>query len=83
MKKKISLRMIRKQWGLTIEQLSLNSGIPYSTIQALEKGRGKNFSLITKHTLADYFGVGVFKVFPEEIERFLILRKEFKKIKKI
>jgi transcriptional regulator with XRE-family HTH domain len=82
MKKKINLRGIRKQSGLTIEQVSLDTGIPFSTIQALEKGRGKKFSLITKHTLTDYFGVGLFKAFPEDAERFKILKTEFHKSKK-
>jgi len=64
-KKSYSLRGLRKEAGLTLQQLSERTGINLCTIQALETGRGKGFNVVIKQTLADYFHCPMRVLFPE------------------
>lgn len=68
-KQHYSLRGLRKAAGLTIQQVSEQTGIPYSTVQALESGRGKGFDVNTKNKLAGFYKVPMVEVFAEERER--------------
>jgi transcriptional regulator with XRE-family HTH domain len=61
----LSLRVTRLKKGLTLRQVSEQTGISLSTIAALEQGMGKNFRAELKHTLADFYGKPVFVLFPE------------------
>lgn len=63
------LRELRRGRGLTLQEVSAQTGISLSTIQALETGRGKNYNVTIKHTLADFFEVDFFALWPEERER--------------
>jgi len=71
--KTYSLRELRKAAGLTLEAVSLKTGIPLPTIQALETGRGKGFSVTMKHTLADFYHVPTQLLFPEIQEQIDLL----------
>ena len=68
-KKPITLRALREARGLTLQAVAMATGIPYSTVQAIESGRGAGFSLETKQRLAAFFGVPVASLFSEEKER--------------
>ena len=69
-KKSVSrLRAMRKERGLTLMELSAKTDIPSSTIAALEVGAGERFSLTLKRTLADFYGVQIVELFPEEDAR--------------
>jgi transcriptional regulator with XRE-family HTH domain len=74
-KKQLSMRELREKAGLSLIQLSVNTDIPYSTVQALEAGRGKGFSPATKHRISDYFQVNFFSLFPEERDRFEAMQR--------
>jgi DNA-binding XRE family transcriptional regulator len=65
----LTLRDLRKSKGLTLQAVSEQTGIPLATIQALETGRGKNYNVELKHTLADFYGVPMLDLFAEERER--------------
>jgi transcriptional regulator with XRE-family HTH domain len=64
-----SLEALRKERKLTVRQVAEVTKIPDGTIVSLEKGAGKNYNVVTKHTLADFYGVPMFSLFPEERER--------------
>lgn len=81
--KKLSLHDLRKKAGFTLEEVSQKSGVPYSTVRALEIGMGKGFSLNIKRKIADVFHVEVLKLFPEEMEKIQGLMEELKSKKEI
>jgi len=64
-KKTYNLRELRLAAGLTMQQLAEQTGINIASVQAIETGRGKNYSVIAKHTLADFFHVPARRLFPE------------------
>jgi transcriptional regulator with XRE-family HTH domain len=66
MKKKIDLRELRKKAGKTLEEVAAGTGLPYSTVRAIEVGMGKNFAPTIKHKISDFFGVNFLAAFPEE-----------------
>jgi len=63
------MRRVRDKAGLTLEQVSAGTGIPYSTIQAFESGRGVGYSIEQKGKIADFLGVPFFSLWPEERKR--------------
>jgi transcriptional regulator with XRE-family HTH domain len=64
--KHVSLKELRG--GRTFREVSEATGIPISTVLAIENGYG-NYSIILKHKLTDYYGVSFFATFPEESAR--------------
>jgi transcriptional regulator with XRE-family HTH domain len=79
-KKTYSLRKLRLDAGLTLQQLSEKTGIGASTIQVFEtsKKRRENYDVVMKHQLADFFHVPVRLLFPEinqQAARLLGVRK--------
>src|SRR4030042_5101969 len=79
-KKSLSLRELRLAAGLSIERLSVSTGIAYSVIQALEIGRGRNFSAGAKHMLAHFFKVDPLALFPELEEQIAALAGTGRKV---
>jgi len=69
----------RKAAGLTLAELARASGVNHATTQALEAGRGKNFSLKFKTQIAAALGVKggdeFFKLWPEERRRLAEMNK--------
>ena len=57
------LRKMREKRGLSIEELSRETGISYGAIIALEHGKTKNPTLQTALALAKFFGVPVEQFF--------------------
>lgn len=60
-----SLKELRKAKGLTLQELSEQTGIKLPTLQALESGRGTGFKDHFKITLSDFFQVPLKHLFPE------------------
>lgn len=60
-----SLRDLRTARKLTLYQVSEKTGIPFSTIRALEVGQGKGFNVVIKQTLADFYELPLRELFPE------------------
>jgi len=77
MKKILNLREARG--STTLAQVSEDTGIPISTLNALERGFGKGYSILLKHKVASYFGVDMLALFPEEREKFQIIMGRSKK----
>lgn len=67
--KEYSLKDLRKARGLSIEKLAIKLDIPSSTYRIIENGGGKNFSVTRKHIIANFFGIEMPVLFPEERER--------------
>lgn len=67
--KEYSLKDLRKARGLSIEKLAIKLDIPSSTYRIIENGGGKNFSVARKHIIANFFGIEMPVLFPEERER--------------
>lgn len=63
--KTYSLRELRLKKGLTLQQVEEKTGIALGTIQALETGRGKNYNIVIKQTLADFYELPLRELFPE------------------
>jgi transcriptional regulator with XRE-family HTH domain len=59
--------------GLTLAELGRRTGIDYSTVQALEAGRGTNYNIEVKKKIADALGAqgaeGFFSLWPEELKK--------------
>jgi len=70
----LTLRAMRKSKGLTMQAVSEQTNIPLATIQALETGRGKNYNVELKHTLADFYHIPMLTLFPEERERIELIK---------
>jgi transcriptional regulator with XRE-family HTH domain len=69
-----SLRELRRKAGLSIQEVAMQTGIAYSTLQSLETGRGVNFNILTKQKLADFYRVPLRRLFPETDELMNVLR---------
>jgi transcriptional regulator with XRE-family HTH domain len=63
--KAYSLRELRLEKGLTLQQVEEKTGVALGTIQALETGRGKNYNIVIKQTLADFYELPLRELFPE------------------
>lgn len=63
--KAYSLRKLRLAKGLTLQQVEEKTGVSLAMIQAFETGRGKNFSIVAKQTLADFYELPLRELFPE------------------
>jgi transcriptional regulator with XRE-family HTH domain len=61
----IEMRKRRQAAGLTLEELAKRVGLAYPTVQALESGRGRGFSVASKRKIADALGADVLELFPE------------------
>jgi len=59
------LRALRLAAGLTLQDVSRKTGIPESTITAVENGRGRSFNIGIKNKLADAFRADPRELFPE------------------
>ena len=79
-KKSLSLRELRLAAGLSIQDVSAKTGIPSSTVQAIEIGRGRNFSAGAKHMLAHFFKVDPLALFPELEEQIAALAGTGRKV---
>lgn len=62
---KTAMRRRREALGLTITELARRLGIPYSTIQAVDGGRGRGFDPKMKVRLAEALGAAPLDLFPE------------------
>ena len=78
--KKTPIRRARERAGLTITQVSNGTGIPYSTIQAFEIGRGRGFSIERKAKIAAFLGVPFSSLWPEEKEKVKQVKKLYAEI---
>jgi transcriptional regulator with XRE-family HTH domain len=67
--KKSPMRRAREAAGLTLEKIAIETGIAFSTIQALESGRGSGYSVEAKEKIAAFLGADFFTLWPEEKER--------------
>jgi len=65
--KETPMRKTRKAAGLSISELARRTGIKLSTVHRLDYGGGEGFAIATKKKIADYFGVNVLDLFPEEL----------------
>jgi transcriptional regulator with XRE-family HTH domain len=72
MKNKTFLRELREDIGKTLEEVSKDLNMPYSTVHALETGMGKGFSSVLKHIVAAYYNADFYSAFPEEREKFRV-----------
>ena len=79
-KKSLSLRKLRLAAGLSIQDVSITTKIPFSVIQGLETGRGRNFSAGAKHMLAHFFKVDPLALFPELEEQIAALAGTGRKV---
>jgi len=61
----MALRVVRLKLGLTMRQVSQETGIALPTLNSLELGLGRNFNVNMKHLLADYYKLPVLELFPE------------------
>ena len=77
---KTPMRRARQKAGLTIEQVSVGTGIPYSTIYAFEIGRGRGFSIERKAKIAAFLGVSFSSLWPEEKEKVKQVQKFYSEI---
>ena len=69
-KKRVSpMRRAREKAGLTLERVAIETGIPYSTVQGLEAGRGAGWSVEFKQKIAAFLGVPFSSLWPEEREK--------------
>jgi transcriptional regulator with XRE-family HTH domain len=74
-KKIYKLRKLRKAAGMSQQQTAEKAGVNLSTYQAIETGRGNGFSTITKHKIADVFGIPLLQLFPEVEKEMNVLMK--------
>ena len=63
------MRRAREKAGLTLEQIAAGTGIPYSTVQAFESGRGGGYSIEQKGKIADFLSLPFLSLWPEELKR--------------
>jgi len=64
--KKTPMKRAREEAGLTLEQVSAGTGIPFTTIHAFESGRAVGWSLERKKKIATFLKVPFFSLWPEE-----------------
>jgi DNA-binding XRE family transcriptional regulator len=77
-----SLKELRAERGLSQQRVASEIGIPYGTYQAIESGRGKGFNILTKKKIADFFGVPILSVFPEEYQLLKAIVEQHQQVKK-
>lgn len=70
----VALRCLRLKLGLTMRQVSMETGIALATLNSLELGLGRNFNVQTKHRLSDYYKRPVMDLFPEIQEQIDLLK---------
>lgn len=58
-----TMREVRKAQGLTIQELSEKSGVPWGTLQGIDSGRIAG-NLITRQKIADALGVPLRALWP-------------------
>jgi len=63
------MRRAREKAGLTLEQIATGTGIPFTTVQAYESGRGAGFSVERKAKIAAFLNEPFFSLWPEEREK--------------
>jgi transcriptional regulator with XRE-family HTH domain len=63
------MRRRREELGLKLTELALKTGVNYQTLATLDAGRGKGFNPKIKLVVAEALGVGLFDLYPEELER--------------
>lgn len=79
--KKMTLGEARAERELSIEELAKMSGVPFSTVQAIESGRMSG-SLIVKLKIADALGRSLRELWPETFEEMAELEELQKKDRK-
>ena len=66
--KKIDLREVRLEKGLTIEQVAMRAELSQSSVRQLELGIGAGFSPLTKHKLCAALGIPLSEAFPADYQ---------------
>ena len=67
--KKTPMRRAREKAELTITHVAIKTGIPYSTVYALDTGLGRGVSIERKTKIAAALGAPLFSLWPDTAER--------------
>jgi len=81
-KKKTPMRQAREKAGLTLEKVAIATGIPFSTVQGFEAGRGATWSMERKKKIAAFLAVPFSSLWPEEKEKIEQAKKFYATITK-